>query len=61
MRVHQSKTTQQVDEVNAAIECVEHGTVGILEIAPISGEIVVGVSKRVDDEVDCDDDDGEYA
>lgn len=59
MRIHQSQTTQQVDEVDAAIKCVEHGTVCILEIAPISGEVVVGVGERVDDKIDCDYDYGE--
>lgn len=61
MRIHQPKTAQQVDEVDTAIEGVEHGAVGILEIPPISGEVVVGVGERVDDEVDGYDDDGEDA
>lgn len=61
MRIHQPQAPQQVDEVDTAVEGVEHGAVCILEIAPISGEVVVGIGKRVDDEIDGDDDDGEDA
>ena len=61
MRVHQPETPEQVDEVDAAVEGVEHGAVGVLEVSPVSGEVVVGVGERVDDEVDGDYDDGEDA
>ena len=54
MSIHQSQTAQQVDEVQTPIKCVEGGPVDILEVSPVSGEVIVGVGEGVDDELHSD-------
>lgn len=54
MGIGQSQCAHDVEEVEAALESVEDSPIGILEITPVSGEVVVAVGEGVHDELDRD-------
>jgi hypothetical protein len=61
VRIGQPQTSDDVKQVETAIECVEEGPVCELELSPIASEVVVGIGQRVHYELHCDASYGEYA
>jgi len=59
--VDEAQAAHEVDHVEAAVEDVEEGAVDELEVAPVAGEVVVGVGEGVDDELHADADYHHYA
>lgn len=51
MGVDEAQAAHDVKDVEAAVEGIVEGAVGVLEGAPVSGEVVVGEGEGVDDEL----------
>jgi hypothetical protein len=52
VRVDQPQTTHEIDKVETAVQRVENGTIGVLDLAPVEGKVVVGVDQRVEHQLD---------
>lgn len=51
MSIDQSQTAHQIEHVQTAIKSIEDGPIYKFEVAPISSEVVVSVSHRIDDQL----------